>query len=230
MESCQFRKLLLRKAFVEPEPTQMDSKRKPRVGTWHTAMIELMTTMSLHTMSVIYWGVRFAMSQQHGEGVGPAELRNMRINVGARLRAERKARNLSQADLERRTGLARCRISWLEHGRAIPTIETLEKISDALEIPVYRLLYDGDEPAQAATQSSKIATNGNRERSRKNAVRLLRELREQVSRMREDDQHLLLYIARKMAGRVRGLSGVEAQDIGRELNGRMTAGRPGGNS
>jgi hypothetical protein len=41
---------------------------------------------------------------------------------------------------------------------------------------------------------------------------------------------LLLYIARKMAGRVRERSGVEAQDIGRELNGRMTAGRAGGNS
>jgi len=69
----------------------------------------------------------------------------VRINVGARLWAERKARNLSQADIERRTGFPRCRISWLENGRAIPTIERLEKISDALEIPVYRLLYDGDE-------------------------------------------------------------------------------------
>ena len=126
----------------------------------------------------------------------------MRINIGNRIFAERKARGLSQADLERRCGLARCRISWLEHGRAVPTIETLEKISDALDIPVYRLLYDGDEPAEAPRASSKITTNGNARRSRKNAVRLLRELREQVNRMREDDQYLLLFIARKMAGRV----------------------------
>jgi transcriptional regulator with XRE-family HTH domain len=130
----------------------------------------------------------------------------MRINVGARLRAERKSRNLSQADLERRTGLARCRLSWLENGRAVPTIETLEKISDALEIPVYRLLYDGDESVQVANASRKVAPDGNRRRSRKNGVRLLRELRKQVSRMREDDQHLLLFIARKMAGRVGGNS------------------------
>ena len=86
----------------------------------------------------------------------------MRINVGARLRAERKSRNLSQADLERRTGLARCRLSWLENGRAVPTIETLEKISDALEIPLYRLLYDGNESVQVANASSKIAANGNK--------------------------------------------------------------------
>lgn len=154
----------------------------------------------------------------------------MRINVGARLRIERKARNLSQADLERRTGLARCRISWLEHGRAIPTIETLEKISDALEIPIYQLLYDGDEPAQAEKPSSEIATKGIRKRSRMNGVRLLRELRKQVSRMHEDDQHLLLFIARQMAGRVRRQPGVEAQDIGRGTGGRIMAGRVDGNS
>ena len=116
-----------------------------------------------------------------------------------------------------RSGLARCRISWLENGRAVPTIETLEKISDALQIPVYRLLYDGDDAAQSPRMSGKLPTNGNRRLNRKNEVRLLRQLREQVSRMREDDQHLLLFIARKMAGRVRRRSGVEVQDIGSEM-------------
>jgi transcriptional regulator with XRE-family HTH domain len=154
----------------------------------------------------------------------------MRINVGARLRAERRARNLSQADLERRTGLARCRISWLEHGRAVPTIETLEKIADALEIPVYRLLYDGDDAAQAMQRSGEAAANGNRRRSRKNEVQMLRELREQVSRMREDDRRLLLFIARKMAGRVPRGSVTGEQGVGRELDGGMVAGRTGGNS
>jgi len=69
----------------------------------------------------------------------------MRIKVGARIRAERKAKNYSQADLERRCGLPRCRISWLEHGRAIPTLETLERIADGLGIPVYRLLVEDKE-------------------------------------------------------------------------------------
>ena len=68
----------------------------------------------------------------------------MRINVGALIRAERKAKNFSQADLEKRCGLPRCRISWLEHGRAIPTLPTLEKIADALEIPIYRLLMEDE--------------------------------------------------------------------------------------
>jgi transcriptional regulator with XRE-family HTH domain len=154
----------------------------------------------------------------------------VRINIGARISTVRKAKNLSQADLERRSGLARCRISWLENGRAVPTIETLEKISDALEIPLYRLLYDDGESVQVANASSKIATDGNRRRNRENAARLVRDLREQVSRMHEDDQHLLLFIARKMAGRVRRRFGAEAQDIGREMDGRIIAGGVGGNS
>jgi transcriptional regulator with XRE-family HTH domain len=125
----------------------------------------------------------------------------VRINVGIRICAERKAKNFSQADLERRSGLARCRISWLEHGRAVPTIETLEIIADALEIPVYRLLRDGDDPAQSANLSDKLPINGDTRRSRRNGARLVREVRKQMSRMHEDDQYLLLFIARKMAGR-----------------------------
>ena len=138
----------------------------------------------------------------------------MRINVGSRISGERKAQNLSQADLERRCGLARCRISWLENGRAVPTIETLEKISDALGIPVFRLLYDGDEVSPAVEALSKVATNGKRKRGRKNGVRLLRELRKQVSRMREDDQRLLLFIAREMARRVQKRSGTAVNGSG----------------
>lgn len=125
----------------------------------------------------------------------------MRIDIGARLRAERKAQNLSQADIERRTGFPRCRISWLENGRAIPTIETLEKLSDALGIPVYRLLCEGEGPTETPNHSDALTTNGNRRHNQKKEARVLRELREHLSRMQNDDQDLLLVIARKMAGR-----------------------------
>jgi transcriptional regulator with XRE-family HTH domain len=152
----------------------------------------------------------------------------VRINIGARISAERKAKSLSQADLERRCGLARCRISWLEHGRAVPTIETLERIADALQIPPYRLLCD-DGPAQAVQLSGEAAAKGNRRQSRRNGVWLLGEVQECVSLMREDDQRLLLFIARKMAGRVRRRS-VGGQGTGREPNGGMITGRLDGNS
>src|SRR5580658_1227568 len=179
-----------------------------------------MTTMSLHTMSVIKLisAIRFEARRRY---VLPKAHRagTMRINIGNRICAERKAKGFSQADLERRCGLARCRISWLEHGRAVPTIQTLERIADALEIPPYRLLCGADDLAQSVMDSSETASNGNRKRNRKNGVRLVRELREHMSRMRDDDRYLLLFIARKMAGRAARRPGISSQDIGRELDG-----------
>jgi len=40
------------------------------------------------------------------------------------------------------------RLSWLEKGRAVPTIERLEKLYDALEIPLDQLFSDGEQTAQ----------------------------------------------------------------------------------
>jgi transcriptional regulator with XRE-family HTH domain len=129
--------------------------------------------------------------------------------------------------MERRTGIPRCRISWLEHGRAVPTIETLEKISDALEIPMYRLLDGGDEVTQTPQGPSKIATGGSRRTGRKNEMRLLAELGEYLRRMHRDDQHLLLFIAEKMAGRGQGRAGASAQELG-DSPGRVLESGSGG--
>ena len=55
-------------------------------------------------------------------------------------------KQLSQGDIEKRTGLLRCYISRVENGHTVPAIETLEKMARALEIPLYQLFYDGNEP------------------------------------------------------------------------------------
>ena len=48
--------------------------------------------------------------------------------IGDRLREMREAKQLSQGDIEKRTGLLRCYISRVENGHTVPAIETLEKI------------------------------------------------------------------------------------------------------
>ena len=63
--------------------------------------------------------------------------------IGERLRALRESTNLSQGDIENRTGLLRCYISRVENGHTVPAIETPEKIARALEGPLYQLFYDG---------------------------------------------------------------------------------------
>src|ERR1017187_7985521 len=66
--------------------------------------------------------------------------------IGDRLRVMREEKKFSQGDIEKRTGLLRCYISRVENGHTIPSIETLEKLARALEIPLYQLFYDGEEP------------------------------------------------------------------------------------
>ena len=66
--------------------------------------------------------------------------------IGDRLRALREEKKLSQGDIEKKTGLLRCYISRVENGHTVPAIETLEKMARALEIPMYKLFYDGEEP------------------------------------------------------------------------------------
>ena len=66
--------------------------------------------------------------------------------IGDRLRAMREEKNLSQGDIEKRTDLLRCYISRVENGHAVPAIETLAKLARAMEIPLYQLFYEGEEP------------------------------------------------------------------------------------
>src|SRR5580692_10901780 len=66
--------------------------------------------------------------------------------IAERLRTLREHKNLSQGDIENRTGLLRCYISRVENGHTVPAVETLEKFARALEVPMYELFYDGEEP------------------------------------------------------------------------------------
>ena len=50
--------------------------------------------------------------------------------------------------ISRSTGLLRCYVSRVENGHTVPAVETLEKFARALEVPLYELLYEGDEPPQ----------------------------------------------------------------------------------
>ena len=51
--------------------------------------------------------------------------------IGDRLRELREEKNLSQGDIEKRTGLLRCYISRVENGHTVPAIETLDELERA---------------------------------------------------------------------------------------------------
>jgi transcriptional regulator with XRE-family HTH domain len=64
--------------------------------------------------------------------------------LGDRLRAIRESKHMSQGDIEKRTGLLRCYLSRVECGHTVPSVETLEKLARALEVPLYELFYEGE--------------------------------------------------------------------------------------
>src|ERR1700726_3352806 len=64
--------------------------------------------------------------------------------IGNRLKELRESKQLSQGDIDKRTGLLRCYISRVENGHTVPAIDTLEKMARALEVPMYRLFHDGE--------------------------------------------------------------------------------------
>jgi transcriptional regulator with XRE-family HTH domain len=120
--------------------------------------------------------------------------------ISDRLREFREAKDLSQGDIEKRTGLLRCYISRVENGHTVPAIETLEKFARALEVPLYQLFYDGERPPQfpdllKRKTSDEIVVWGS---SGKDA-RYLHKLRRCLSKAAEGDRKILLSFAQKMA-------------------------------
>jgi transcriptional regulator with XRE-family HTH domain len=111
--------------------------------------------------------------------------------IGDRLRVLRRQKNLSQGDIEERTGLLRCYISRVENGHTVPAIETLEKFARALDTPLYQLLYEGEDPPGAARESNGSSLNGEWG-SAGRAFRYLNKLRELLARMNDDDRELLM--------------------------------------
>jgi transcriptional regulator with XRE-family HTH domain len=57
------------------------------------------------------------------------------MDIARRLRELREHKEMSQGDIEKKTGLLRCYISRVENGHTVPAIETLEKDSTVLGGP-----------------------------------------------------------------------------------------------
>ena len=66
--------------------------------------------------------------------------------IGQKLREIREAKKASQVEIAEATGLVQPYVSRVENGHTVPGVETLEKWASALKIPLYQILYDGEEP------------------------------------------------------------------------------------
>src|ERR1700690_1675757 len=111
--------------------------------------------------------------------------------IGQKLREIRESKNLSQGDIEKRTGLLRCYTSRVENGHTVPSVETLEKYARALEIPLYRIFHDGESPVKKpdlpAAKKQKASWGASKKERRE-----LRLFTAAMSKMNERNRKLLI--------------------------------------
>jgi transcriptional regulator with XRE-family HTH domain len=116
------------------------------------------------------------------------------LMMGERLRTIRESKKLSQGDIEKRTGLIRSYTSRVENGHTVPSIETLAKYAQALEIPLYQLFYDGEETPKKIKgldlDRAKLSNSDRREVER---------LGRQFTRLKERDKGLVRLLVAKLA-------------------------------
>ena len=124
-----------------------------------------------------------------------------RTLLNERLRALRKARQLSQKDVQKRTGLVPTYLSRVENGHVVPGLQTLEKIARALKVPLYQLFYDRSTPvAQTHPPELKSSRRLPRGEARKQA-RDFDRLLPLLARIDPPRRKLLLSLAQRMSSK-----------------------------
>lgn len=76
--------------------------------------------------------------------------------IGIRLRGARKRSGMIIDDLAQKTGLSRAFISQIENGKASPSLESIERIAQALNIPLSSLFLDEQFKAQKTRANDRI--------------------------------------------------------------------------
>ncbi len=115
-----------------------------------------------------------------------------KVNIGNVIRSYRAERGLSQGDIERRTGLLRCYLSRVENGHTVPSLETLAKIAEALDITLADFFPGSETPSERDAQ--KMLGELSEEE-----VRFLAEIKKYSTTLNEGDKRLVLAMIRKMA-------------------------------
>jgi len=121
--------------------------------------------------------------------------------IGDRLRVLREQKNFSQGEIQKRTGLLRCYVSRVENGHTVPAVETLEKFARALEVPMYQLFYEGEEPPKVPNLPKRKTAGDIAWGSDGKDARLLAKFCRLFSHTSESDLRLLFFMAQKMAHR-----------------------------
>jgi len=122
----------------------------------------------------------------------PVPKEKPQVNIGEVIKTYRSQRGLSQGDIERRTGLLRCYLSRVENGHTVPSLETLAKIAEAMEISLADFFPGTETPRDKETQKMLGELS-------QDEIRFLAEIKKYSTTLSEGDKRLVLAMIRKMA-------------------------------
>ena len=110
------------------------------------------------------------------------------MKIGTTIRGYRLQKGFSQGDIEKRTGLLRCYLSRVENGHTVPSLDTLSKIAQALDMPL----------AQFFAEDS-LGREMNTQKLTDDELRFLTQIRRYSSTLNDSDRKLLLAMVKKFA-------------------------------
>ena len=110
------------------------------------------------------------------------------MNIGATIRGFRLQKGMSQGDIEKRTGLLRCYLSRVENGHTVPSLETLQKIAQALDLPLSQFFAEDSVGREMSTLNLS-----------EEEIRFLAQIQRYAANLTESDRKLLLAMVRKFA-------------------------------
>src|ERR1700759_1632738 len=110
------------------------------------------------------------------------------MQIGTTLRGYRLEKGLSQGDIEKRAGLLRCYLPRVETGHTVPSLDTLAKIAQALDLPL----------AQFFAEDS-LGREMNTQKLTDEELRFLTQIRRYSSNLNDSDRKLLLAMVKKFA-------------------------------
>lgn len=119
--------------------------------------------------------------------------------IGARLRKLREERKLSQGDITEAIGLPRTYISRIENGHAVPSLETLQRLAAALDVPLYRIFYTEEHPGNGHLARQSLEELAKHAERAGDEARFLLEMYDLTGKLGGNERLFLLNLANKLA-------------------------------
>lgn len=110
------------------------------------------------------------------------------MNIGSTIRGYRLQKGMSQGDVEKRTGLLRCYLSRVENGHTVPSLDTLQKIASALNLPLSQFF--AEEAVAREMHSFALSEED---------IRFLTQIQRYAAHLSDSDRKLLLAMVKKFA-------------------------------